>query len=324
MKRKIKNYNTSFKLEENIILQLFTCLVLCSIVIMAFFIINNRINLAKFREYSIVEDIKLKNSIEKYTVDSDNISIEGYAFMLDKNSSDNLISVFIRNIITKKEIWLEIKQYNRMDLDSYYKNEYEYINSGFVATTKSKELDFDEVYEIIINIDYKEKNEEVTKRKTVSTNQYILGSEIYSYNPLEFDRPDMSADSKLLREVFTNGRLCFYQKEEGIYVYQYEGKLYWITTENFVFDQKNATYIIYHLYTTQINGLPDNRIQHGFDNLDFIFEKFEYKDENTAPYRIAIRDIPEEYPITYISSGVYDREVRTSYWRKNFYLKTIK
>jgi len=140
---------------------------------------------------------------------------------------------------------------------------------------------------------------------------------------IHIDQPDLNIKSELLREVFTNGRLCFYQKNEGMYVYQYNDQLYWIANEEFDYDEDKLTYIQYQLYTPQINKLPENRMQYGFDNLDFNFEEYEYVDENTAPYRVAIKDIPADYPITYIVTGVYDTVNKAWIWQKQINMNPI-
>lgn len=322
MKTKQKIRDIIKKIEASFTLKLIICIVLCFFVIAVFVITNNIIEVRNHRKYTIVDDIRLINSVESIRHEGDGIQLEGYAFILEKDSSESKISVFLRNLDTKDEIWLDMEQVDRVDVDSYYDGGYNYKNSGFIAYNKGIIVNSDEAYEIIINIDYREsdKNGTQNKRKTVSTNQYISGGELYSYNPIDFDLPSINIESDLLKKVFTNGTLCFYHKEEGIYVYQYNGRLYWIATDDFKFEENDKTYIIYHLYTSQVDKLRASRIKHKFDNLDFDFESYEYKEENTTPYRVAIRDIPEEYAITYIKTGVYNRDLKKSYWTKSFHL----
>ncbi|NLL93160.1 MAG: hypothetical protein GX225_03315 [Clostridiales bacterium] len=323
MEERPKRYSIISKYKDNFMLKLLLCIVLCSLIIIFFLIVNKILDVRISREYTIVDDIRFMNSIEKVTTEKDEIKLEGYAFILEKNSYDNMISVFLRNVVTENEIWFDMEQVDRVDVSSHFDSEHDYINSGFIASIDKRALSSEEIYEIIINIDYSDTNDKSKKaiRKTVSSNQYLLGGELYSYNPIEFDMPNMNIESELIKEVFTNGKLCFYQKEEGMYVYQYEGRLYWIATDDFKFDENDKTYIIYHLYTSQVNKLPEHRIQHKFDNLDFNFEKYEYMDENTAPYRVAIRNIPDEYVITYIYTGVYNMEIKKIYWKNRFHLE---
>lgn len=304
------------KINDSFIIKVIICTILCFMVIISFLIINNKLDINNFHKYRITSDTGFVNAIENVYIDNNEIQLEGYAFLIDKNTDSNLISVFLRSVTTKNEIWLNVTQVDRNDVSDYFKSEYNYTNSGFVATAKSKAINTDEVYEIILNIDYNEAGKKV--RKTVTSNRYILGDELYSYNPHEFDNPSMNVKSELLKEVFANGQLCMYLKEEGIYVYQYDDKLFWIATENF--KESKSINIIYHLYTSQIDKLPEHRIQYKFDNLDFYFDDFEYLDEDTEPYRIAIRDIPKEYAITYIQTGMYDAEINKNLWTRSFLL----
>ncbi|CRZ34481.1 hypothetical protein DFR55_101254 [Herbinix hemicellulosilytica] len=325
MKKYIKF--TINKIHTSFIMQLIVCIVLSLIIIFTFYVFNKKIEIKKFREYTIENNINLINSIESVVNENDRIIIQGYAFILGKNTLQNEISVFLKNIENNEEIWLEVEQMNRNDVNSYFECEYDFTNSGFVATTKEKKLKRDNVYEILINIDYKDVNnssDNIKVRKTVSSNRFILNNTLYAYNPNDFDYPILNIESELIKEVFINGQLCFYKKDIGMYVYFYEDKLYWIATENFDFDENGKTYILYHVYTSQTNKLPEKRVQYKFDNLDFIFEDYEYKIESVSPYRVAIRKIPENYSITYIRTGVNDRKIQQNIWTKMFHLDHFK
>ncbi|NLJ91163.1 MAG: hypothetical protein GX323_09725 [Clostridiales bacterium] len=313
------------KVKDSFKLQLLVCFILSSIVIVIFIIINKTLDEIISREYTIVDDIKLINSIENISIEDDDIILKGYAFKLDNNSIGSSISVFLRNVDTGQEVWFDTEQIERYDVNSYYDCEFDYSNSGFVASASSDKLDKDEIYEIIINVDYNNNNTDTKKtRRTVSAQRYIYNEELYAYNPNEFDKPDMDIESELLREVFDNGQLYLYQKDAGMYVYQYMDKLYWIATKDFEFEETGLTYIIYSFYTSQINKLPEDRIQHRFDRLSFYFEEHEYKDEVTVPYRVAIRDIPSDYPITYMVTGIYDTENEIRVWDKYIHLSNVK
>ena len=307
------------KLNNNLKLQFIFFISVSTVLILTFFIINHLIDTSKFRTYRIVDDIKLINSVENMTLEKDKFLLKGYAFYNGIDTNESNISVFLKSVTYDKEIWLDVEQTPRPDVNSYYKCDYNYENSGFLATGKTNKLKTDECYEVFINIDYlNPSNAKI--RRTVSSNQYIVNNKLYDYNPFTFDKPDLNVKSDLLQDVFSNGKLCFYQSDIGMYVYQHNGKLYWIATPDFNFNNENLTQIIYHLNTSQVEKLPEYRIQYKFDNLDFIFEEYEYVDEDTSPYRVAIRKIPNQYSITYITTGVYDKFNRVSLWNKSFHL----
>ena len=311
--------------RKNHKMKIVTCVVLSSIIIALYFILDSIVPIKV--NYIISNDMNLINQIEKVSIEDNIINISGYAFILDMNSDDTKISILLRGVNEGKEIWTDVKQTFRADVNSYFNSDNKYENTGFYASIEEKKLDIDECYEIIVKLKYVTstantdmQNTGNNASKTVSANRYIMNGELYSYNPYKLDQSDMKTTSKLLREVFTSGQLCFYQKNVGMYVYQYDGRLYWVANKEFVFAEDRKTRIPYYAYTSQTDKIPENSIQYGFDYLDFYFEEYEYNGENTAPYRIAIRDIPDTYPISYIITGVYDTVNSEWLWKKQFQL----
>lgn len=320
---KAKITSILIKIRENFLLQLLTCILLSSIVLISYVVLSKVIGERQFHKYTIIDEIKLVNSIEQTKVENNDLIIKGYAFLLQKNSSGNAISVFLRSINTGKEIWLDMNQMTRQDINSYYQCEYDYSNSGFEASTELANLVKDDIYEVIINVDYTDRTAIKDSRTTVSAKKFIMNEKLYSYNPDEFVQPSLDIESNLLKEVFTSGKLCFYKEDIGMYVYEYNGNLYWIANNDVVFNQEGKTYIIYHLYTTQVDRLPEEQIKYNYFNSDFVFEQYEYRDEATSPYRVAIREIPKGFSISYITTGVYDVGNQKSVWTKNFHLDAI-
>lgn len=81
-------------------------------------------------------------------------------------------------------------------------------------------------------------------------------------------------------------------------VYQSGNSLYW-TVKNMASER-----IFVHIYTNQPERLPQKRQPYGFDNLDFRFDAHEI--ESVDGRRTACRELPDEYPIAYIETGMFD------------------
>lgn len=320
-KRNIKK--NIYEVKNNIKKQIIVCVILSSLVLLLFFIIYSMDEFKRKHNYEIIEDIKLIRQIESVNIKNKEIAVSGYAFMLGRDSKDTKISILFRETDDGNEIWAETKLKERKDVNAYYDYKYDY--SGFIANAKTSKFTTGKCYEIIIKLDYNNNINTSGKKnsKTVSTQRYIYDYKLYSYNPNDFDISESEIKSDLIKKVFTNGQLCFYNKEVGLYVYQYKDNLYWIANEIFDFNKNGLTTIPYNIYTSKVNMLPPTRIKYNFDNLTFRFEEYEYTKENTEPFRVAIREIPKTYPVDYITTGVYDSENKEWIWKKMFQLENI-
>ena len=98
-----------------------------------------------------------------------------------------------------------------------------------------------------------------------------------------------------------------YQRDADMYVYQYGTKMYWVAGKDFYLKESGKTTVQFQLNTTRSDLLPIERQENGhdWDNISFYFEMNELKDEATELYRVAVCDIPTEYPITRFWTGYY-------------------
>ena len=238
--------------------------------------------------------------VEKATCIENELSISGVAFQYEHEDSEPTIDL----MNDKAEIITLQIEYGMQtgSVDDYFGCEYNYSNVGFVATGR---IDPSREYEILINFDWP---------LYISTGTFITGSEVH------FVRDDTSvpnAGDEDLSLIIQNGTLLVSRPDFHCWVYQYEGSLYWVVDQDFIFEDDGSTYIQYQLWTTQPERLPQNRIESGWDwdNIGGYFEDFEI-DGDFGGYRVMKRELPTEYSITSIETG-YHRNGKWI-WREFF------
>jgi len=187
-------------------------------------------------------------------------------------------------------------------------------SAGFCANMKKRNLEVDECYEIFIDISWKcDEAEYFTK---TSTGQYWYNGMIYRYNPMEFQAPDI--DDNEIDMVITDGILKGYDKEQQIWIYQYQNSLYYImNVKNGTLSEQRLNIPVL-IYTSKKDMLPDKRKQYGFDNLGAYVENNEYQRPGILPYQITKVNIDVKYPVMYIETGVFATDDKN--WIKQFWL----
>ena len=122
-----------------------------------------------------------------------------------------------------------------------------------------------------------------------------------------FYKPTGTTISPTLNAPFISyGKLLVYRPDHHCWVYQYEGSLYWVVDKDFYFEENGSTYIQYQLWTTQIEKLPQHRLDNNWlwDNIGGNFEDYELQGD-WGEYRVMKREIPTAYSITSILTGYY-------------------
>ena len=234
------------------------------------------------------------DSIEKQEED---IVLSGFAFELGKNAEEKTFEVILYDIETEKAYYPKMKYSLREDVNDYFLCEYDYTKSGFIATISLKKLNLEnKVYEVLLRPD--------GKKKAYSIGVYYANGEMVFVNPKDF--VTLNVEGTDLEKVIEEGVLRVYRPDYGMYVYQYEGDLYWIAEEWYDFVDNN-TYIQFQMNTTQVNKLPKDRIENNWlwSNLGFEFGWKELISWNTGIYRVAKVQLPIKYSITKIWTGNY-------------------
>ena len=130
----------------------------------------------------------------------------------------------------------------------------------------------------------------------ISTETYIVGDKVeYVANA-----PEPEVEGTDLDSLVQNGVLKVYEEDYDAFVYELDNRLYWIIGTDF-----DAS-IIYHLYTTEPENLPENRQRYGFDNRGFRIgsDKDLTETMNCGKYKVFSDIIPTEYYVTAIAVGM--------------------
>lgn len=187
----------------------------------------------------------------------------------------------------------------RADVNDYFSCEYDYSSCGF----KLDELPDTGEYEFVVRC----------KPIVVAhTDVYVNNGRICYTKQASFTPPELDTD------FINKGELRVYRPDQHCWVYQYDGSLYWIVDDQFHFKPSGSTYIQYQLWTTQIDKLPQHRLENEWfwDNIGGNFEDYELEGDFGA-YRVMKRELPTEYAITNILTGYHanDRWIWKSYFR---------
>lgn len=237
-----------------------------------------------------------------YQVDSVEIGekefiLHGFAFELDTDATKEAFEIVLQDVATKKRIFLETEYIEREDVNAYFRCEYDYSKSGFKAVCKKEKLVQKDVYEVLLR--------KSGKQTAYRTGIYIMEGQVMYANPTEFVPLEVAGTD--LQKVIENGILRVYRPKDRIYVYQYEGELYWIAEQDYAFNEDGDVYVQYRLDTNQPGRLPKERVesQLDWDDCGFMFCGNELLDWDTGKYRVAKKKLPAEYSVTRICSGKY-------------------
>ena len=225
--------------------------------------------------------------IDEAAFDGDQLTLRGFAFRCERPEAG--CSLILRSTRTGESIKLTtVEKTARESVNNYFRCEYDYTNTGFTARGKA---DPDVEYEVLIKWPW---------MATLPTGIYIKGQDIHYAEEKDFAAPELS------EPFVTEGTLRLYRPDFHCWVYQYEGALYWIADRDFAFEDDGETYIQYQLWTTQIEKLPEKRLNnnHLWDNIGGNFEKYELAGDY-GPYRVMKRDIPTAYAVTSVVTGYY-------------------
>ncbi|MBQ9032158.1 MAG: hypothetical protein IJ106_12005 [Parasporobacterium sp.] len=256
--------------------------------------------------------------IDNVGVENGKLTITGWCFRKNEDTSDREKKPGLRIILANTNNYEDLRYFRadygleRPGVGPYFNNDgYNYSNCGFIAEIDTKKLDLENTdYEIVI-----QQNER--NAGSVKTGVYIHEGQMMFTDPQSYVSLDV--ENTDLEEITKNGFLRVNRPDEGMYVYQYGNRLYWIAEEKYPLDN-GWNFICYLLETTQVEKLPEDRLAIGvdFDNIGMYFTDNEITDTiNCGKYRVSVRDIPSEYAVAVISTGYYEDGAWV--WRERFF-----
>ena len=279
--------------KRKLIIQAIVCALLLAIIWGGYLYEMKRID--RRIEYVLADDFTWVVQVDEVRTEENEFVMEGFAFKINQDAKEKEFDIVLHNLVTDEYIFPKMEYIDRKDVNDYFLCEYDYTKSGFVARIKENKLNLKDDYEILLLPAWTHKPYQIST--------FLFDGEIMFTNPKKYVQLDVAGTR--FEEIVEGGILRVCRPDVGMYVYQYDGNLYWIADESCEFVNKESTYIDCMVSTTQPNFLPENRkdFYYESDNLDFYFQNNELIDVYTNGYRVAKLGIPREYSVSCIKTG---------------------
>lgn len=284
------------------------CIVLLIIINVTYFFARARAIEASDLRHIQEDDFSFCYQIEAVEIGADKVEIGGWAFKLKQNSSADKLKVCLYDSIENRVIRLKSDVIVRKDVNDYFFCDYDYSYSGFNTTIEIDELDLlNKQYEIMLSFD---EYGSIYKTNIFLTNDGLENGKAKEKLPIE-------VVGTQLEEVVLDGYLLISDKDTGLYIYQYESKLYMVFDEKYIGRVNEETYMPVHMYTSQPKKLPAHmrELDATFDNRDYWFCDRVVHIENSE-YCMAIVDMEADFSITWIDIGDYSLTSGEWTWQK--------
>lgn len=285
--------------KKKTIIQTIVCVGLVCLIWGGYVLVNRKIANDKYHRITLCnDDFSWVYQVDSVEAEGEGVTLSGFAFELNKDATQGAFEIVLHDIESGENYFPEMEYMERKDVNEYFECEYDYLQSGFKASIRSKKLDVENgSYEVLLRM--------IESEKAYQTRTYISKGEIVYVNPLGYEGLDVKGTD--LEEIVEQGTLRVYCPDYGMYVYQYEEEFYWIADDKCFFEDDKTTYIQYHVWTSQVERLPQHRLSNGllWDNRGFDFEKSEIVLNTGSQYRVAKSKIPNNYSLTKIQTGYY-------------------
>lgn len=283
------------------------CTVLLIVIWGGFFLVRRMIrHTVKLKE----NDFDIIYQIDPVEITEEKLVLSGWIFKLGIDADKEDYEVLLYDVESKAVKLMKMKYCKREDVNNYFYSEYDYTDSGFIASIDMSKLD-------MMNTDYEILLRKDTMTTAMQTGVYLSKGKVVYVQPENFVEPNVAGTD--LETIVADGVLRVYYAEAGVYIYQYKESLYWIFSEPGTYFATYGDHIQYQLDTNQYHRLPEHRKANNWnwDNLNFYFSDREWLEKNTGEYRVAVSELPREYSITKIYAGVH-QDNNGWMWRCDF------
>lgn len=301
IKKKLK------KLEENrskqILFFVVSMLLMTMIYVPLMYVFLEKNETKAIQKQIEIKDRSILTNIEGIVQKDGKLILNGWC--LDIGSKNTNIHVLLQDSTGVEYKVVKAQMVQREDVSNYFIGGIEYVDCGFMVGVKEKELKKDIAYEIILHYtssDIMDTGKEEIKK--VSTGKYLLNGNLYSYNPNDFAEPEISDIQ--IQNVIQNGKLLLFDKEKQLWIYKFESQLFYIVNTDISIAEETNIGVPVMVYTSLPDKLPFERKEYGFDHLGFYFADNKYQVEGIIPYQIFAVNCDVDYPVTYITTGLYD------------------
>jgi len=269
------------------------------------------VSLIYYYNHTIVNDgaIAALNSsryayqIERAELNNGILELSGFCFDVnsDLSTPDNapgMRVILVNTADDKKRHYYRVENaLERPEVNEYYHGDSEYLFCGFEANINLRGIDIDQTsYEIVLQPD-------MGSSITIRDHLFISHGQLADTYPNSFRLPDIEGTD--LDSIVSEGTLRGCHPDIGVYIYQYEWKLYYIAENQYPFES-GWDKIACNIGTNRNSLLEEDRQQHGFVTNAFCFFDNEITNEiSTGNYRVAALDLPLEYPVTYVCTGYW-------------------
>lgn len=292
--------NRSFNIR---LVQFVICVGLLCVIWGGYFPVLNQINRKnaeeKIQSCVLTSDYRIATCVESVKLEDGELLLTGWGLRV--NSKNSIIDVVLKSTDEGAEEVLLTESIIREDVNKYFDPKWEFGESGFKARISEKKLGKNKCYEILLVLAYNG-NESKEERKKVETNRYIYNNELYCYNPTEFVEPQVKNFD--VTKAIKNGKLCVYDLKKQIWVYEYDGELFWIIKSSNIQGLSARPEIPMFVYTTQREMILDDKGE--ADYFGYYFNEEDLNAVDESDFLIHKMRIPDDHPVISIQTGIYN------------------